>query len=434
MSRTLSTIWFCAAAALMALSLPGAHAEAPRNCTLENGLHVRLVPEADSGNVSVLLAVRAGMLNEGKGHPHLAHIAEHETVFDLADAQLAKTAKEWFPQRKTNAETLGEFMYFDLRCTKDELPTALAIEAARLGKMNYVAATLEREIPRALAEVDHLQQVPGGIGKFALVPFAQAALYGQTSVPLHRETENISLDDLHAFHDRYFGVDSARLVVGDFDAALVRRDIETIFGTLKQSRAPASPRPTLTPGNRRVQWDVAKRHWFIGWNTPPADDADQPALYLAGQLLQIRLFNSNNGALPGNLPLVQNDFDRMLVIGCEAPNNESFESLRKRVESEIDGLAKAGAFDDMALRSLCEQLERFQKMNLDDVPLPAGVTRTMGRTNIELQRLVVEMIAGDFDRFLTRLKSVSPEATRAAIVKWLPPDRACIVEVVPEGD
>ncbi|HVX10835.1 MAG TPA: insulinase family protein [Pirellulales bacterium] len=423
----------CLAAALIVCGSVSAPAESPTSFTLANGLHVRLVPEPDPGNMSVLLAVRAGMLQERKGESHLAHITEHATVFDLGDASLVETVNDWFPQNRANAETLGELMYFDLHGKRADLRKALAIDAARLGGMNYSPATLEREIPRALAEVEHLLKVPGGMGKFALIPFAQAALFGQSKVPLYQRTKTIGVEEVRDFHDRCFGVESARLVVvGDFDTAQTRRDIESRFAQLPRGKAPLPPRPALVPGKRRVHWDVSARHWFIAWQIPAVDEADYPALYLAGRLLQERLFNSTDHA--ASRPLVQTDFERMLVIGCEASNADSFETLPKRIVAETARLSQPGALDDATLRSFCDQLDRFQRTDLGSVPLPAGLTRTMGRTNIELQRLTVEMVAGDFDDFLKKLRTVSPTAARAAIAKWLSADQACIVEVLPEGD
>jgi zinc protease len=423
----------CLAGALIVCSPVRASAENATSFTLTNGLHVRLVPERDPGNMSVLLAVRAGMLNERKGESHLAHVTEHATVFDLDDPSLAETVNDWFRQGRANAETLGEFMYFDLHGKRADLPTALAIAAARLGGMNYTAATLEREIPRALSEVDHLRQVPGGMGKFALIPFAQAALFGQTKVPFYQRTKTIDVDEVRGFHDRCFGVESARLVViGEFDVAQTRRDIETRFAPLAKAKAPPPPRPAIAPGKRRVHWDVSARHWFIAWQIPAVDEADYPALYLAGRLLQERLFNSPDRV--ANRPLLQTDFDGMLVVGCDASAADSFEVLPKRILGETARLNQPGMLDEATLRSLSDQLERFQKTDLGSVPLPAGMTRTMGRTNIELQRLAVEMVAGDFDEFLTKLRTVSSTAVRAAVAKWLSADRACIVEVVPEGD
>lgn len=47
----------------------------------------------------MLLRVRAGILEEPKGLPHLAHITEHLTVFDVALGN-EKLPLEWF--RKTS--------------------------------------------------------------------------------------------------------------------------------------------------------------------------------------------------------------------------------------------------------------------------------------------------------------------------------------------
>jgi zinc protease len=403
--------------------------------TLANGLRVRLVPERDPGNVCVLLAVRAGFLHEGKHEAHLAHVTEHATVYDLGDAELAETVKRWFGQGKANAETLGELMYFDLHCTRDELPTGLAIQASRLGKMNYSAATLEREIPRALAEVDHLLRQPGGMGKFALAPFVQAALYGETDVTLRRQMKEIGVEAVRAFHDRSFRIESATLVVvGDFDAPQARKEIEQRFGTLARSKNVASMRPALMPGKRRVHWDVPKRHWFVAWQIPSVTEADYPAVWLAGRLLQNQLFDATGRAgSPGQL-LVNTDLDQMLLIGCEVQDDQGCDAARKAVLSEIERMGRPSGIDPTALRSCCDQLEGFYKTNLDRLTLPLGLTRGMARTNIELQRLTVEMLAGDWEQLSRKLKAVSSDSVENAVRKWLSADRACFVEVVPEGD
>jgi hypothetical protein len=44
----------------------------------------------------------------------------------------------------------------------------------------------------------------------------------------------------------------------------------------------------------------------------------------------------------------------------------------------------------------------------------------------------MEIVAGDFDQLLTKMKAVSPAAAAAAVRKWLAADRACIIEVVPD--
>jgi hypothetical protein len=171
----------------------------------------------------------------------------------------------------------------------------------------------------------------------------------------------------------------------------------------------------------------------VAWQIPTSEEAEYPVLYLAGQLLQQRLFNSPARAALGALPLVNSDFDGMLIVGCEAPNDARFDEVRKLIIGEVERLARPGSLDDAAVHSVGNQLDEFQKTDLDNVPLPPAMTRTMARANIELQRLAVEIVAGDFDAFLRKLKAVTPEDTTAAIGKWLSPERACVVEVAPEN-
>src|SRR5690242_6270891 len=82
---------------------------------LKKGLRVRLVPNHDQKKVSMLLGVRAGFFSEPTGLPHIAHLTEHVTVFDAKPgSQEAQAIQRWFEGGKANAETLADFMYFDI--------------------------------------------------------------------------------------------------------------------------------------------------------------------------------------------------------------------------------------------------------------------------------------------------------------------------------
>jgi predicted Zn-dependent peptidase len=59
----------------------------PTEYGLDNGLRVRLVPTAGEKQAVLLLGVRAGLMEEPAGLPHLAHVTEHLAV------QPAKSAK-----------------------------------------------------------------------------------------------------------------------------------------------------------------------------------------------------------------------------------------------------------------------------------------------------------------------------------------------------
>jgi zinc protease len=308
---------------------------------LANGLRVRLVPDREQDKAVIILGTRAGILNEPKGKPHLAHIVEHATVFDVTNAELAQATQQWFTEQKINGETLGELMYFDIHVSRQELPTALALQAARLSAMTYTDATLQREIPRALQEVENLIRQPNAMAKFALIPFVQGAIHGETNVPFRRLTRQISVDDLRTFHAANFRPDSSILcIIGDFDPAQTRKAIEQRFASIPRPGQPVTARRVLSPGFQRVTWDVPKRHFFLAWNLPNMEDSDQPALYFAAMLLQQRLMQQHQAGAIGRIPFVNDDLDRILLVGCEVASDDDFPLVRKSIIGEVTRLSR----------------------------------------------------------------------------------------------
>src|SRR3954470_6004711 len=153
-------------------------ADEPSGFVLDNGLKVRLVPLRGEKKVVVLLAVRAGFFDEPPGLPHLAHVAEHLVVFGSpAGSEEAEVVRGWYEQGRVNAETLPGWMYFDLHVPPEQLETALKVQAHRLARPEFTADVLAREVPRALGELEFLEQsATGGTGKLAYCVFVQAAL------------------------------------------------------------------------------------------------------------------------------------------------------------------------------------------------------------------------------------------------------------------
>jgi predicted Zn-dependent peptidase len=435
MQAKLETRWRAAlCAAILVGVIRSTSGDEPMGFQLTNGLRVRLVPERERDKVVIILGTRAGILNESKGKPHLAHIVEHATVFDVTNAELAQSTQEWFTEQKINGETLGELMYFDIHVSRQELPTALALQAARLSDMTYTDATLQREIPRALQEVEALMRQPNAMAKFALVPFVQGALYGEANVPFRRLTRQISVDDLRTFHAASFRPDSSILcIIGDFDPAQARKVIEQRFARIPRPTQPVTARPALSPGFQRVTWDVPKRHFFLAWNLPKVEDPDQPALYLASALLQQRLIEQHQAGAISYVPFVNHDLDRILLVGCEVADDDGFPIARKAILGEMARLGQEAGLTNNDLQVLLKSLEPIQMPEafLQQAALPAGMSRTMFRANLELQRMSQELIVGDLDAYVGRLKKVEPSAARKAVAKWLTADKVFAMRVVP---
>lgn len=415
---------------ILALALAAVARADPTEFTLDNGLRVRLVPAAGDQKAAVLLLVRAGFLEEPAGKPHLAHVTEHLTVFDLPPAE-AKAVQAWYPLGRANGETLADVMYFDLHVPSDEVETAVKVQAARLSAVEFQRKTLEREIPRVLQEVDFVEKSPfAAAGKFALAPFVQAALHGKTDQPLRARTKTLTVDDVTAFHKRTFRPDRAAVVVvGEFDPQTVRKAIEATFGLIPKPAAPPTPQPAIKPGESAAKWDVSTRHLFVAWPAPGADDADHPPLTLASLALFERLMADPKFTRSGSTFPQLNDTDGVFLLGVQAKPDADLSELKKLVLDHVAALAEPETWKKGEADRLCTLFAQILMLDADveKMPLPPRVTRTMARTNLELQRMVKTLAWGDLAAYRKRLGVVTAESIAAAAGKYLKPKAATVV-------
>lgn len=419
--------------ALACLTLAAAvHAEPPTEYALANGLRVRLVPAAKDGNVVVLLGVRAGFVEEPAGVPHLAHVTEHLTAFDLPPRE-AKAVAEWSKTNAANGETMAGVMYFDLHVPAADADLALRVQAARLGAVEFSRETLQREIPRTLAEVDFVERSPvAAAGKFALAPFVQAAFHGRTDLPLRARTPKIAVEDVAAFHRRTFRPDRAALVViGPFDTAAVRKAIDAHFGPIPRPAA-AYVRPPLQPGDRTADWDVATRHLFVAWPAPAPDHADHPALTLVAVTLTERLMTDTAFRALGDATPQLNDTEGAFAIGVQVKPGVDLDEVKSQLLDRVAAIAKPEMWTPATLDRLRASLGGMlgNGIDIDKMPLPPRVSRSMARANVELQRVLRTLSWGDLDAYRKRLAAVTPDEARASAAR-LTPAAATVVRVQP---
>ncbi len=404
--------------AWVALSAIPVYGSEPVEYTLANGLRVRLVPSDAEKRVCVILGVRAGFVEEPAGVPHLAHVTEHLTVFDLKGKEEAKAVAGWFPKGQANGETLGDFMYFDLHVSPEELTQALRVQAARLAAVELSKETLAREIPRTLEEIAvQEKRDQGATIKFVLAPFFQAVFHGERNVPIKAKTETITLDQVRAFHAHTFRPDRAcLLVVGPFDPDAARKAIETEFNGIARPAKALAPRPRLKPGAQTVSWDVSTRHLLLAWPAPPADQDDHAALTLATISLMQRLALDADTRPAVQHALVLNEIEGVFLVNLQLKPDADAPALQKAVTRLVANLAKEEGFKDSDLA--------LAKLSF------AQITGFKG-LNAELQRSMRAMIWGDLKAYAKRVDGIKAASVPTAVAKHLDPKNATVVIVEP---
>jgi zinc protease len=424
---------------------PDAHGQAgngapqPSTYALLNGLGVRLVPRPGEKKVAVLLFARAGFFAEPAGKPHLAHVAEHVTVFSAPEgSEEALAVQKWFETRKANAETLGHFMYFDIEVDSTELEMAIRVQAQRLARAEFREAVLKREIPNALSEIDFVERSEqGGTSKFALTAFAQNVLHDQKTALIRSVSRQFTVADLQSFHERNFRPDTVMLcVVGDFDPQAAKALIEKALGAIPRPKSPrpAAPKPPQ-PGVRDIRWDLATSHVVVAWPTPPPTQSEHAALTLAANFASERLFGDQELQAGAKMPFATNEADGFFMVNLQAKNNANLDALAKRVQDLISPLATPGGLSDEQITfALPQYVQLLKGVEIDTVPLPQGMSKVMALANMELQNASKAILWGDTAGYTKRLGALKPPAVRAAIKRYLDPKKALIVRITPGAE
>jgi|GEM_PF-4300049 len=426
--------------ALVAVIAPTAEArpgERRVSYSLPNGLRVRLVPDRDVDEVVVLLGVRGGFFAEPAGRPHLAHVAEHLITLGASNgSEEAKDVARWFAGGRANAETLAHCMYFDLRVRPEDLPRALRLQAARLTRPEFTPELLRQEVPRTLAELEHLERSAlGGTGKFALSGFAQASLHGQSQILLREATHKLTVADIQDYWSRTSRPDRAILnVIGNFDSKVAREAIAKSFGTIPEPGArPAGDEQV--PRSCSSTWDVKTQHLLIAWKVPPPSDPDHSALTLATLPLMERL-QADPGLLRlARMPHATNEVDGLFILNAQVKPGADLKALEAQLLDQVQRLGQREGIGAAELaRARTWLMPSLRPESLVEGSRPLGVPRILVQANLELQVMIREMAWGDLPSYAARVEAVSLDTARAAVSKHLNRRQAVIVRIAPSRE
>ncbi|GAA5481752.1 M16 family metallopeptidase [Haloferula sargassicola] len=261
--------------------------------TLPNGLTLILDPSPAAPVVSAQVWVETGSIHEdqllGTG---LSHFLEH-MVFkgggNFGPAELAGTVQgaggHW------NAYTTFERTVYYIDGPASGLDAFLEVLAAMVFHPHLPESEFEKEKDVIRREIDMGLDDPDDRGHRLLFETAYSHDARRQPVIGHRELfDRIQYDDLRRYHaTRYTPNRCCLCLAGDFDPALVREKIDTLFGSLPRGMAcepspPAEP-DQLSPRVGRDTFAIPATRLTLAWKTPPAGHPDQPALDLAAAVL-----------------------------------------------------------------------------------------------------------------------------------------------------
>jgi zinc protease len=337
--------------------------------TLGDGLKVSLLPKKTRGG-TVIVDANFRFADE-------AALTGREGAAGMAGAMLMRGSKtmtrEQIDQRLEQLKTQGSVggslqgASIGLQTRREHLADALALTADVLRNPAFPESEFEQLRLQALTGMEASRQEPGAIAGRALAEYfdpwpAGHPLRNRTLDESLAELKALKLDDVRAFHRDVYGTANGEIaIVGDFDPAAVRAQLEQLFTGWKSGK-PYAPIATRYTGV------AAKQARFETPDKPNAvllarhnlslkvTDADYPAMVIAnrvfgGGALKSRLgdrirqqeglsYGVSSGVRADDSRTGQDDAGSFSIQAIAAPENMA--KVEALVREEMAKLVKDG--------------------------------------------------------------------------------------------
>ncbi len=264
--------------------------------TLDNGLRVYSMPDANTANVSVQVWYDVGSVDDPAGRSGFAHLFEH-IMF-----KSTRNMPEQFFDRLTedvggynNASTYDDFTNYYEVVPANHLRRVLWAEADRMGSLvvNEESFESERDVVKEELRQRVLASPYGRLFYFYLSQTNYTVHpYGRPGIGSIEDLDAATVDDVRAFHATYYRPDNAVLVVsGNFSQADLDRWVDEYFGDIARPNRPI-PRdyptePVRTQPRAYTVYapNVPLPALMISYPQPESTSPDIPALMVLDAIM-----------------------------------------------------------------------------------------------------------------------------------------------------
>ncbi len=409
-----------------------------RRVTLPNGAKLVLLPKKTRG-ASVRLTVELRLASQ-------AQLTGQMPVAGLTVLALNRgTRKLPYKEFRSALERLraqlevsggGQAVHVDVEVRRPQLAEVLALVGDVLRDPAFDPKEFEVARGERIARFERMKEEPTAIGPTelarALTPYPKEhPLYVPTFAERISSAKTVTLDQVKAFHAKFYGAQSASIaVVGDFDDQEVEKVLTAMFGswnakepfTLVKDDFTAVPAATLilpTPDKQNA-WLGAGTTMKLTENAP-----EYPALALAASILgggtSGRLFVSlreekglSYGAYGGIDPGEESDRGMLQTSVIYAPQNVV--AVEKALQVELERWSTISPKELTEARE--ELLNARQQSRAKDGDLVQLLVRNarLGRTMAWEEELD------------TKLKALTPEQVSAAVKASIDPKKLVVVK------
>jgi zinc protease len=282
------------ACALLALvALPGPAATDPTEEKLANGMRVIVKPDRRAPVAVMLLLYKVGSIDETNGVTGVAHVLEHMMFKGTSHTPAGEYSRLIAGAGgRDNAYTSNDLTGYFAAIEKSQLELTLRLEADRMANLTLSAEEFAKEI-RVVMEERRLRtdDRPRSLVYEQLMATALTAHpYRNPIIGWMNDLENMRVEDLREFYQRWYTPNNATLVVvGDVVPADVLALAGKYFGAIP-SRALPARKPQDEPvqlGAKRVTVKAPAElpYVLMTFRAPPLRDAERDSEPYALEML-----------------------------------------------------------------------------------------------------------------------------------------------------
>lgn len=357
----------------LALPLPAlAQVFNPETFTLRNGMQVVVIPNHRVPVVSHMVWYKVGSADEVAGKTGLAHMVEH-MMFKGTKTVPAGEFSRLVAQNggRDNAFTTADYTAFFQNVAVDKLELVMKLESDRMAHLALKDTDFQPERQVVLEERRmRVENSPDSL----LAEQMEADLFLNSSyhhpvIGWRTDIEHYKLDDVVAFHQRWYAPNNAVLVVsGDITAAQLKPLAEKYYGSIPARPVPQRVRAEEPPpvAARTVELrdpDVHQPSWsrdYLAASYHQGDTQDAYPLQVLAELLG----DGATSRLYKSLVVEQNlaadasaDYDpaslgysQFGVYATPRPG-VGMEDLQRAVVAQLQAVAQKGVTDEEVARA-----------------------------------------------------------------------------------
>ena len=348
--------------------------------TFPNGLQVLLFPDNSKPKLTINITYLVGSRHEGNGETGMAHLMEHMLFLrtksgkdikkELTDRGANWNGTTWYD--RTN-------FFETVTASDDNLNWGIELESERMTNMRIEKALLDTEMTVVRNEFEMGENSPFNMlyqrtleAAFTFHP------YGKPTIGSRSDIENVPIERLAAFYQKYYQPDNALLTIaGRFDSARALELVGKYFGPIPRPARKLGNTYTVEPpqdGERQVTLRRVGDNQGISvvYHTPAATHPDTPALEVLATILGDTPSGRLHKALVENGKAVGVSTDEntlhdpgFLMASVRLKNDQSLEEARAITLETISGVVSEPPSRQEVERAKARMLKQIE-LDLND--------------------------------------------------------------------